>query len=219
MMFEDIFNAMFTMLMAKFMLNDMPHAAGLLQANLQTTKLYHCTAVESVNSILKDGLIASGEMLFFFPNLKVAVEAGLSGMAVLEVSIAEGEIDKCVVGETFPDLYTDRYGGEPPADVGLREYVHHPVPFGIPEVCCTISSIPASRIRYVKTIRRLKPRKPRTRYHVFLEHREPAIAEFDRRNDNIHEDWTSAYSREQAMVFVQRRSRWSGYRAVRAEED
>lgn len=125
------------------------------QTNPSSVKLYHCTDASNVDSIMKDGLLSyETEMIFLFPNLEVAEEAGLSGMAILEVSITDDEVDKCIIGETFPDLYIGRYGGEPPADITLREYIHNPIAYGIPEVCCTISKIPADRIKYVKTIRR-----------------------------------------------------------------
>lgn len=125
--------------------------------NPSSVKLYHCTDESNVDGIMKNGLLSSESasgMLFFFPNLQVAKEAGLSGMAILEVSITDDEIDRCIIGETFPDLYTERFGGEPPADTTLREYIRNPIAYGIPEVCCTIPKIPADRIKYLKTIRR-----------------------------------------------------------------
>lgn len=139
-----------------------PEAPTLLMyrvksGNPLSVKLYHCTATENVDSIMKDGLLSSESasgMTFFFPNLQVAKEAGISGMAILEVSITDDEVDKCIIGETFPDLYIERYGGEPPADMTLREYIRNPIAYGIPEVCCTMDRIPADRIKYAKAIRR-----------------------------------------------------------------
>jgi len=64
----------------------------------------------------------------------------------------------------------------------------------------------------------LYTRKPRTRYRVFLEHYDPYLAELDKRQGVEHIDYATAYSRKQAMMFVQRRKEWSGYKAVRAEE-
>jgi len=130
-------------------------STGLSQTNSSSVKLYHCTDMSNVDSIMKDGLLSSGsEFIFFFPNIQVAEEAGISGMAILEVSITDDEVDKCIIGETFPELYTERFGGEPPADTTLREYIRSPIAYGIPEVCCTTDRIPADRIKHVKTIRR-----------------------------------------------------------------
>lgn len=123
-----------------------------------STKLYHCSDASNVDSIMKNGLLSSESasgMLFFFPNLQVAEEAGPSDeWAILEVSLTEDEVDKCEIGEMFPDLYIEQVGHEPPADITLRKYIRNPIAYGIPEVCCTISEIPANRIKYVKAIRR-----------------------------------------------------------------
>ena len=118
--------------------------------------LYHCTDEGNVGSIMKQGLYGSRfKTISFFPTLEIAEEHGLSGMAILEVTIAEGELDKCMVGEVIPDLYREFYGKEPPDDVSLRSYIHSHVNYAIPEVACTIYRIPPRRIKYVKTIKRL----------------------------------------------------------------
>lgn len=123
--------------------------------NTGSVKLYHCTAAENVSGIMKDGLLSfESEMLFFFPSLATAEKTQMTDWAILEVSITDDEVDKCTVGEMFPDLYFEQYGKDPPADTTLREYIRNPVAYLIPEVCCTVSKIPANRIKYVKTIRR-----------------------------------------------------------------
>lgn len=119
-----------------------------------SVKLYHCTATENVSSILKQGLLPCGaEMMFFFPTLGVAERAGLDDMAILEVSLTDEEVDKCEVGEIFPELYIERYGKPPPTDITLREYLHNPGDYDVAEICCTVDKIPANRVKYVKTIR------------------------------------------------------------------
>lgn len=117
--------------------------------------MYHVTHKDNLDSILEKGLLASetsSGMLFFFPTLEYARESGLTDMAILAVMLTGEEIDKCEIGEIFPDLYEERFGGQPPADTSLRSYLEHPVPYGVPEISCTIVRIPPDRIRYVEII-------------------------------------------------------------------
>ncbi len=135
--------------------------AGLSRPNphrgVPSATVYHVTDKDNVDSIMKRGLLASetsSGMLFFFPTLNYARESGLTDMAILAVVLTGEEIDKCEIGEIFPDLYEGKFGEQPPADMSLRTYLEHPVPYGVPEISCTIVMIPSDRIRQVEVISR-----------------------------------------------------------------
>lgn len=210
-MIQTVANTMIYMLLARFMLNDIPHAAGIFEPRLPTsgqlsyiailcsrlhitvqyeeqvktfgeagrmirelqeeekyrkrlksgnpnpnltTKVYHVTHKDNLESIKLSGLERYGQYLFFFPTLESARENGLSDMAILEVTLLDGDIDKCEIGEIFPELYEEKFGKGPPADISLRSYIEHPIPYGIAEIPCTIDRIPSERIRYIETISR-----------------------------------------------------------------
>ncbi len=219
-MIQNAFNGMIALLLAKFMLNDLPHAAGLtgtdygrpatagqlryitvlcqqlkitvvyeeqvrtfgeagrmireLEAEREyrkklksgnpniTTKVYHATHKDNLPGIQLEGLKRQDSYIFFFSTLESARGNALSDMVILEITLLEGDIDKCEVGEIFPELYEERFGGQPPGDVSLRSYMEHPVAYGIAEVACTIDGVPPDRIRYIETISRLESSNPDT---------------------------------------------------------
>lgn len=62
-MIQDVFNGMLTLLLARFVLNDLPHAAGLFDWSTSTYKpaitgyLFHNTAINHALKILEDGYL------------------------------------------------------------------------------------------------------------------------------------------------------------------
>jgi len=120
-----------------------------------TATVYHCTHKNNLPSIMAEGLRRQDQYLFFFPTLESARENGLSDMAILEITLTGEDIDRCGIGEVFPDLYKERFCGEPPADTDLRYYLEHPVNYGVAEITCTVNIIPPDRIRYLETISRI----------------------------------------------------------------
>lgn len=55
-MIQPLFNGMLTLLLAKFVLNDLPHAAGLYEGSSKFT-MYHATPKSNVGNILLNGLV------------------------------------------------------------------------------------------------------------------------------------------------------------------
>jgi len=131
-----------------------------------TTKAYHATHKDNLESIMLKGLDGRGRYLFFFSTLEDARESALSDMVILEVVLLEGDIDKCKVGEIFPELYEGEFGKAPPEDVSLRSYIEHPAPYGLAEIYCTINGVPPERIKHVETVDRLRSSNPN---HIRLE--------------------------------------------------
>jgi len=231
-MIDQAFSTMMTLLFMKFMLNDVPHAIGLF--NNPNKKLYHVSPTPDLKILMpsmpaediingeviwdvryagfvsgKIGLPESSKCVCFAAKLKanLGINPPQDGYGYIYIP-ETNEVPRAIwkeVKEKFKDVLTVDL-------VSVKEYrFYKPVPIRlVGDVQIEGSDV---RINWYP-----EQPKSRTRYHVFLEHKEPTIAEFDRRNDNIHEDYTSAYSREQAMIFVQRRGKWGGYRSVRAVE-
>jgi len=158
-MIQPLFNGIIALMLTKFMMNDVPHAVGLSPSPKSSSDpvhiLYHVTYKDNLDSIMKKGLLsgkgASG-MLFFLPTLEFARESGLTSAVILEVRLTENEINKCEIGEVFPDLYEEKFGKPPPEDATYRSYLSNPLPYGVPEIFCTINKILPSRIKYVESI-------------------------------------------------------------------
>lgn len=127
-----------------------------LKSNPSMTKVYHCTLTENLQDILSAGLRKQNTYQYFFITLEIAKEHGLTGMAILEVTLTGDDINKCEIGEILPELYEENFGTKPPPDTNLRKYLENPVPYGLAEISCTVDLIPPERIKYIETISRLK---------------------------------------------------------------
>ena len=163
-MVRQALNGMTTLLLTKFMLNDVPHAAGLLPnpTYSPTATVYHVTSLENLDSILKKGLVRDNQYIFFIHDYKVAYNQAKSmaeegdSYALLKVTLMHEDINRCDVGEMFPDLYTEKFGAEPPTDMPLYEFMEYPKGFMIAEIACEVDKVPPERIAVLKKFEHTK---------------------------------------------------------------